>query len=422
MEITDFNPWWKTGEIARDYESMRRRTNFSEIIKYLKVRQVIVITGLRRTGKTVLMHHLIGYLLKNEVKAKNIAYFNFDFFVDDIEGIFKKYKETTDIDYKGEKVYIFFDEIQKLNDWQNKIKIYYDLYPNIKFFVSGSSSLFIRKRTKESLAGRSFDFQISPLRFTEYLKLKNKVKLIQDIVLYKNEIKGELKDYIKTGGFPELINEKDDLTIKKYIKELVIDKIVYIDIPEVFKIDEPALLQSLISIISSSPGMIVDYGSIGSDLKRNRKTISNYLFYLEEAFLIKKVYNFSKNKLTSEKKSKKFYPSTTSLAFLYGADYGKTIESLVLQNSAFKFFFRKGDKEVDFIDADKENGVLPVEIKTGRDIDKHMEKSLLDFIKRFKVKTGIIITEEYEAEKEAEWFGTKGKIKFIPLWKWLLEK
>ncbi|MDP2925194.1 MAG: ATP-binding protein [Nanoarchaeota archaeon] len=421
MKIDEFNPWWKTREIESIFENMKRRDNFNEIVKYVKSKQIIVITGLRRTGKTVLMYHLIDYLLKNQVKAENIVYFNFDFMVGDIEGVFDRYKAITNIDYKNEKIYVFLDEVQKLKDWQNKIKIYYDLYPNIKFFVSGSSSLFIRKRTKESLAGRSFDFQISPLTFVEYLKLKNEEKAIKNPVLYKKEIREELKEYIKTGGFPELIYEKDNLNIKKYVKELVIDKIVYIDIPEVFKIDEPALLQTLISIISSSPGMIMDYDSIATDLKRNRKTISNYLFYLEEAFLIKKIYNFSKNKLTSEKKSKKFYPVTTSLAFLYDSDYGKIIESAVLQNFNFKFFYRKADKEVDFIGIDNKS-ILPIEVKARKNINKEMEKSLLDFMKKFKAEKGFIITEDYEEEKKAEWFGAKGKIKFIPLWKWLLER
>lgn len=421
MEITDFNPWWKTKEIEKIFNDLKRRDSFNEIVKYVKDKQIIVITGLRRTGKTVIMHHLIDYLLKNQVNAEKIVYFNFDFLVENIESVFDRYKKATNVDYKKEKIYVFFDEVQKLNDWQNKIKIFYDLYPNIKFFVSGSSSLFIKKITKESLAGRSFDFQISPLDFVEYLKLKDKGKFIENPILFKNEIKGELKDYIKTGGFPELIYEKDDLRIKKYVKELVIDKIVYIDIPEVFKIEEPPLLQSLISIISSSPGMIVDYESIATDLKRNRKTISNYLFYLEEAFLIKKVYNFSRNKLTSEKKSKKFYPATTSLAFLYDSDYGKIIESLVLQNSDFRFFYRKADKEVDFIKVNNKE-ILPIEVKARKSIDKEMEKSLLDFMNKFKVKKGIIITEDYEIEKESVWFGAKGKIKFIPLWKWLLKK
>ncbi len=420
MEITDFNTWWKAEKIEKRFVDMKRRDNFNEIIKYIKSKQIIVITGLRRTGKTVLMYHLIDYLLKDKVKAENIIYFNFDFLVEDIEGVFEKYKAATNVDYKKEKIYVFLDEIQKLKDWQNKIKVYYDLYPNIKFFVSGSASLFIKKRTKESLAGRSYDFQISPLNFVEYLKLKGKEKIIGNPVLYKNEIRDELKGYVKTGGFPEIIYEKEDLVIKKYVKELVIDKIVYIDIPEVFKIDEPALLQSLISIISSSPGMIVDYESIANDLKRNRKTISNYLFYLEEAFLIKKVYNFSKNKLTSEKKSKKFYPATTSLAFLYDSDYGKLIESLVLQNFNYKFFYRKAEKEVDFIEVNKKS-ILPIEIKARKDIDKEMEKSLLDFMKKFKVNKGVIVTEDYESEEDSEWFGIRGKIRYIPLWKWLLK-
>ena len=422
MEIIDFNPWWKTGEIPNDYKDMEKRNNFTEIVKYLGVRQIIVITGLRRTGKTVLMHHLIGHLLKNRVKAENIMYFNFDLLIEDLDILFNKYKESVNIDYKKDKVYIFLDEIQKLKDWQNKIKIYYDLYPNIKFFVSGSSSLFIKKRTKESLAGRSFDFQISPLNFLEYIKLKNKEDLMQNINLHKTEIKDEIKEYIKTGGFPELIKEKNEFGIKKYIKELIIDKIVYIDIPEVFKIDEPALLQNLISIISSSPGMIIDYETIAADLKRNRKTISNYLFYLEEAFLIKKVYNFSKNRLTSEKKSKKFYPASISLAFLYDADYGKVIESLVLQNSVFKFFYRKGDKEIDFINIDTKKEICPIEVKTGKNIDKETKKSMLDFMKKYNVKKGIIITQEHESEEKIEWFGIKKEIKFIPLWKWLLKK
>ncbi len=422
MEITDFNTWWKSGDIEKRFIDMRRRDNFYEIVKYIKSKQIIVITGLRRTGKTVLMYHLIDYLLKNQVKAENIVYFNFDFLVDNIEGVFERYKSSANIDYKKEKIYVFLDEVQKLKDWQNKIKIYYDLYPNIKFFVSGSASLFIKKRTKESLAGRSYDFQISPLNFIEYLKLKSKEKITENPVLYHNEIRDELKDYIKTGGFPEIIYEKDDLVIKKYVKELVIDKIIYIDIPEVFKIDEPALLQSLISIISSSPGMIVDYESMADELKRNRKTISNYLFYLEEAFLIKKVYNFSKNKLTSEKKSKKFYPATTSLAFLYDSDYGKLIESLVLQNFNYKFFYRKAEKEVDFVEINDEKDILPIEVKARKSIDKEMKKSLLDFMKKFKVKKGVIVTEDYESEEDSEWFGIKGKIKYIPLWRWLLER
>ena len=73
MEITDFNPWWKTKEIEKIFNDLKRRDSFNEIVKYVKDKQIIVITGLRRTGKTVIMHHLIDYLLKNQVNAEKIV-------------------------------------------------------------------------------------------------------------------------------------------------------------------------------------------------------------------------------------------------------------------------------------------------------------------------------------------------------------
>lgn len=417
MKLTDFNPWWKTNRISEDHEKLEKRILFKEIIKYINERQIIVLTGLRRTGKTVLAYHVIDYLLKNKIKPENILYFNFDLSSSGIEQILKDYKELINIDYNKEKIFVFLDEVQKLDDWQNKIKLIYDNNKNIKFFVSGSSSLFIEKKTKESLGGRSFSFQLLPLMFAEYLELKKKNKLLEKPVLFKSEIKNELKNYIKTGGFPELIYKKEDFKIKKYIKELIIDKIIYMDIPLVFDIDEPELLQKLLSIISSSPGMIIDYESLADDLQRNRKTISNYLFYLEKSFLITKVYNFSRNLLTSEKKKKKFYPTTTALANLFDAEYGKIIETLVLQNSNFRFFYRKNGKEVDFIDI---KPILPVEVKSGSRIDKNTKINMLDFMRKFDVKKGIVITRDKQGDEKAEWFGAKGKISYVPLLKWLL--
>jgi len=199
------------------------------------------------------------------------------------------------------------------------------------------------------------------------------------------------------------------------VKELIIDKIIYMDIPSVFEIDEPELLQRLLSIVSASPGMSLDYESLASDLQRNRKTISNYLFYLEKSFLIKKLYNFSKNLLTSEKKKKKFYPAMTALSNLFNAEKGKVIETVVLQNSDFKFFYRQGNKEIDFI---KAKPLTPIETKSKNMKDAKI--NILDFMNKFKTKSGIIITEDKEEEIEEEWFNIRKKICYIPLWKWLI--
>lgn len=415
MEIKEINPWWKTDKVK--VESFKRDL-FDDLIRYINDRQIIAINGLRRVGKTVLMHHLIEYVLKNiPIPKENVFYYNFDLMKDRIENILKTYQDLLGVDIKKERIFVFLDEIQKCHNWENEIKALYDNYRNIKFIISGSSTLFIEKKTKESLGGRVYSFVLKPMTFKEYLKLKGMKFRGKNIFLFKDDIKQELKHYIRIGGFPELINLKDGVKIDRYIKELIIDRIVYIDIPEVFEIEEPELLIKILSVISAEPGMIIDYESLADDFGRNRKTISNYFFYLEKAFLINKLYNYSKNLLTSEKKLKKIYPVSTSLAYLYNADTGKIIEAAFLMNCDCRFFSRIGEKEVDFINLIK-NKIVPIELKYKKDIKKKELKGMRKFLQDHKIKEGIVITDESE-----ERIRFKNKIiKCIPLWKWLLQK
>ncbi len=411
MDIKDLNPWWKTGKIKEEYSSLPQRSLFKEIADYIEEKQIIAIHGLRRTGKTVLMHHIIGFLLKTNPQEK-IIYYSFDLLKKKIEDILDESAKFLGIDLQKEKVYVFLDEIQKLEGWENELKLLYDNYRNVKFFISGSSSLFIEKKTKESLGGRAFSFVLNPLTFPEYLELKG-VKT-ENILLFEKEIKEDLAHYIRTGGFPELIRIQESEKIDKYIKELVIDRVIYIDIPSAFQIEEPQLLERILKIISSNPGMIADYESLADDLSRNRKTISNYIFYLEKAFLIKKLYNYSSNLLTTEKKSKRLYPSSTSFAFLFNAQEGRIIEAAILMNSNFRFFSRAGNKEVDFIGSGKTT--LPIEAKYSDSIKEKQLKGLLKFMGDYNLDEGIVITKDLEDKRTIK----GGTVSFIPLWKWLL--
>ena len=414
MKIRDINPWWKTGKVQKKVSDLQVRDLFDKLKPNINKKQIIAINGLRRTGKTVLMHHLINYLLESH-KKENIFYYNFDLFDENIENLLKKYEEVVDVNIKEDKIFVLLDEIQKHENWENEIKILYDNYPNIKFFISGSSSLFIEKKTKESLAGRVFSFTLQPMTFKEYLKLR-KVDIPKNLSLYEDEMRGYLDHYMKTGGFPELINEKSKEEIDRYIKELVVDRVSYIDIPGVFEIEEPELFVKILSIISSNPGVRVNYENLSSDLGRNRKTISNYVHYLEKAFLVKRLYNFSKSMLKTERKLKKVYPTTTALSFLFDAKKGKMIENVILMNSGFDFFKRKNKNEVDFIKTENKNPI-PVESKYKKKVKKREIKPLLKFMQENKAKKGIVITKEYEEKKT---FGNK-TVEFIPLWKWLLK-
>jgi predicted AAA+ superfamily ATPase len=304
--------------------------------------------------------------------------------------------------------YVFFDEVQKVGDWPGQAKRIYDLH-GTKMFVTGSQSLFLRKAGQESLAGRMFEFEMKPLSFREYLSFRG----IENTPLYEEEIKKSLYHYLLTFGLPELVAETDVFFIRKYVKEGLVDKAVYHDIPARFHVDAPSLLESILNRIIGCPGLLLDKNGLAAELGVSRATSANYLYYLESAFLIRSLYNYSRNRSTSEKKLKKYYPCFPVLCFGPKDDstyQGKVAEAAAVQNAGAKFFWRsQGGDEVDIV---LEEPLRPIEVKYRENPAelKGMEK----FAKKFKTGNGTVITKDEEK--------TIGKIKYVPLWKWLLEK
>ncbi|NOY64224.1 MAG: AAA family ATPase, partial [Nitrospirae bacterium] len=218
IELEYFNPWWKSGKVPADFLGRKRRI-FNEIKAYLDRRQIIIFTGLRRVGKTTLMYQVINELLGSGIPPYNILYFTFDEIRYDLSEIIRTYEaEVLKEDIKNKKIYIFLDEIQKLNDWQSKIKLLYDLNPGIKLFLSGSAQISMWRGTRESLAGRFFDFEIKTLDFDEYLEFKGVEIDRKRDRLFEREIKRHLSDFIMRGGFIEAI-ELNEHMLRKYIKE-----------------------------------------------------------------------------------------------------------------------------------------------------------------------------------------------------------
>jgi predicted AAA+ superfamily ATPase len=418
--IEKYNFHWREGFL---YNFPKKREVFNKLIDEIKTRQIISLTGMRRTGKSVLLKQIIDYLISVEkVKRENILFYSFDEEQPKIDDVIKEYESKTskDILKENAKIYIFLDEIQKLENWQNQIKYYYDNYSNIKFFVSGSSSLFIKKKTRESLAGRIYEFTLYPLSFREFLIFRDKEEFIEKPSMFENLLKGEFLSYLKR-QFIEIINENEERA-GKYL-QILVEKIVYQDIPKVFPIENEDLLMKIIKIISSDPGMILDYKSLSNELGISRVTLSNYFFYLEESFLIRKLYNFSKNNLTSEKKMKKFYLSSTSLfTFLNNSvEESKLIENLIVVNTGASFFWRTPQKyEVDIV-LTKNNEVIPIEIKYKNNILPKEVKNLIHFSKDFKIQKAIMITKDFSGVNNFKLENDKIlEINFIPAWKFLL--
>ena len=416
-----YNFHWKEGFF---YNFPKKRFLFNDIVKEIESKQIISLIGLRRTGKTTILKQVIDHLIKSKkVKREYILFYSFDEEQPKIEEIVTEYetklgKELLDI---KDKIYIFLDEIQKLKNWQNQVKYYYDNYQNIKFFVSGSSSLFIKKHTQESLAGRIYEFVLNPLSFEEFLIFKNKKQMLKKKNLFEDTLKKEFLSYQKR-QFIEIANKSEE-RVAKYIKTMI-EKIVYQDIPKIFPIENEELLMRILKIIASNPGMLSDYGSLSKELGISRVTLSNYFFYLNESFLIKKLYNFSRNMLTSEKKMKKFYLTTTSFfPFLNNEiDESKLIENLIVAFVDAKFFWRTPQKyEVDVILKEKSK-IIPIEVKYKEYISKKDIKNLLRFCEKFNVEEAVMITQSKSNEEIFKLkSGAKIRIKFIPVWKFLLQ-
>ncbi|MHA1843098.1 MAG: ATP-binding protein [Promethearchaeota archaeon] len=419
--IEKYNFHWKQGFF---YSFPKKRLLFYELLKEIKSKQIIALIGLRRTGKTTILKQLIDHLIKfGKVKREQILFYSFDEEQPKIEDVINEYetKIGKDILKIKKTIYIFLDEIQKLGNWQNQIKYYYDNYKNIKFFVSGSSSLFIKKHIRESLAGRIYEFVLRPLNFKEFLIFRDKEEIIKKSRLFQDNLKKEFLVY-KKRQFIEIVNESEE-NVSRYAKTIC-EKIIYQDIPKIFPIENEDLLMKILKIIASNPGLLSDYGSLSKELGISRTTLSNYFFYLEESFLIKKLYNFSRNMLTSEKKMKKFYLTTTSFfpALDSEIDETKLIENLIVSATNAKFFWRTPQKyEVDIILKEKKE-ILPIEIKYKKLIQKKDVQNLLRFCEKFNIKNAIMITKNELSEKEFKFKDKKIKVKFIPAWKFLLNK
>src|SRR3989344_2565044 len=133
--------------------------------------------------------------LGNKFPEKNIFYFSFDEFSDiRLIDLIKLYEKIMGKKIEKEKFLIFFDEIQKVKNWSEQLKAMYDLYPNIKVIISGSESLFIRKKSRQSLAGRIYEFRITPLTFKEFLSFRD--KKFDNLKLYKEEILREFNSFL----------------------------------------------------------------------------------------------------------------------------------------------------------------------------------------------------------------------------------
>jgi predicted AAA+ superfamily ATPase len=346
------------------------------------------------------MYQVIEKLLET-VDPNKILYFSFDESSVNPKEVLEFYEKKILMKPFEEvgKAFVFFDEIQYVDNWSSVLKQFYDLYPNLKFFVSGSSSLLLSRDAVEKLAGRFFFLKLKPLTFSEFLELKgvraNKMEI------FPRRIEAYFHDYLRKSGFPEIVEWESEARIAEYIKNSVVDRVTLRDVPLIFKTRNITLMDNIVRLILSSPGSIININSLSRIWGESKITISNYLKFLEVSLLIRSLSNFRPSFLSSSRKLKKYYPVTPSLVFSYSkqvfeSKIGAVLETYVVNALDAEYYFRTGRKEINVILKDEE--LLPIEVKEM--VNEEDISRFLKLVKYVNARKGVIVCLNQEIKRE----------------------
>ena len=394
MEVGDalklLNDWWISGNVKKELIKEYRRPIFEEVYnKLTKYKEVIVLTGLRRVGKSTIMYQLIDELSK-KVNPLNIIYFTFDYGSTEIVSILNEYQKITGTDWKKEKVCLFLDEIQILSNWGAQVKLLYDSFPNITFVVSGSASLQLEKQAMDRLAGRYFLVDIPVLSLVEYYVLRHG-KNIDNLKLYEDNIGMELDTYIKK-PFPELAKIDDQKIVYEYIRESVVAKIISQDLLHEFGKVDVTLLNSLVELFFSEPGMILNVDSLSKSLAKRKQEVERHIYMLEFSKLIRIIKNYRPSTLSESRKLRRVYPYDISLALSQNPsiEKGKVLETLMISRLSARRYWREGQKEIDALLIDRKK-IIPIEIKASETLKDEYMRTIEYFVSRFKTEDGVLL-------------------------------
>ncbi|MFQ5620995.1 MAG: ATP-binding protein [Candidatus Nanoarchaeia archaeon] len=424
MEISllqEWNSWWLQPGLLEELKGLDR-PRYHPLINSIEIREVTVILGVRRSGKSTLMYQMIAKLLSQDVAPEQILFINLeDPKLKDysLEEIYNCYREELNPE---KQAYIFLDEIHRKENWESWIRKYYDLKTKDKFVISGSCSYLLRKEYSTLLTGRNLTFEVFPLSFDEFIKFKdteiNKKQLQKNIIVKekKRRIANLLKKYLIEGGFPEMVFKKQ--AYKKKILAQYFDDIIYKDIIDRHNLTSKKV-KDLALYLATNFTSLISLRSIRSALGLSYDTTKDYINFFQEAFIYYGVDHFSYSVKEQKMLPTKIYCVDSGIrnavSFKFSKDQGRLAENVVyieLRARGEEPYYWSGDKEVDFIIKNKDNTITAINVTYGP-IQEREIKGLKEFKQKFKkTKELTLITIDIEKIEEG--------IKYVPLWKWLL--
>lgn len=393
------------------------RIQSHHIHEFINDPNILIITGIRRSGKSTIQR-----ILQHELSESDY-YFNFDderlinFNVQDFQMLLEVF-----IELFGKQSIFYFDEIQNIEGWERFIRRLYE--SGNKIFITGSNAKLLSKELGTHLTGRYIQLEVYPLSFREiiqheYPEVLNKKALSTDnigIILH------HFADYFKHGGIPEYFKFRKS----EYLKDLY-KGILYRDIVARYNITNERHLRELVYYFASNIGKEFSYTKLSETVGLSSpNTISSYCSYLEKCYLCFFVNRYShslKKQIQYNKKCYMIDPAMIrTIGFRVSEDKGRLLENIVflhLKMKGLEIYFHKNTKECDFI-IRKNNQIIQAIQVTLNLSDKKIKnreiEGLVEAMKTYDLQEGFIITENEQSIIEIEQF----KIRTIPIWKWLL--
>ncbi|MGV3552994.1 ATP-binding protein [Rhizobium sp.] len=303
------NPWWDGKRRLLGVENYPERsylTGFRQLILQRDVQRSVILLGPRRVGKTVMILQAIDGLLKQGTKGDHIIYLSVDrplYGQKRLEQLLALHLQQLE-HAAGAPMWVFFDEVQYVPNWEQELKSLTDLYRNIRFVASGSAAAALRRQSQESGAGRFTDYLLPALTFDEFIAFQkddepalarlrsfvgngaedNAMLRPQDIP-YLNVL---FEQYLTYGGYPEaVLNAHVQEGMGRFVREDIVDKILLRDLPSLYGISDTRELNRLFSTLCYNSAQEVSLEKLSQTGAVAKNTLKRYMDYLEAAFLIR---------------------------------------------------------------------------------------------------------------------------------------
>lgn len=427
--LAEQNPHW-TGAL---YTEEIERQSFKDVLKYLKLPQVVSIMGVRRAGKSTLLKQTINYLISEGIPPTNLLFVNlehpyFSQYAEDLQYLEKIYEDYLKIANPKGPIYCFLDEVQFFKDWPIFVKAHYE-QKNVKFFITGSNSFLLSHDLLTLLSGRTLPIEIYPLSFSEFVLAKTTIQDMTPIAFaqHRHEIRRLFDQFLQLGGFPE-ITLLQDKSLSNDILSSYAKTILYQDVASRLRLKKPLDLERLFYYLSSHIGSPFTYNSLAKLFDLTDKTIKDYIKALIDAYLLYEVDKFSFSLKQQIRSPKKVYAIDTgminAIAFKVAGNHSKLFENIVfleLKRRKKEIYYYKTaeDYEVDFIT--RTHGKIEL-IQVCIDLHEQAEtrevRSIVHAAKEFSLTEGIIITPDLNKE----WVVEEITIRAIPIYQFIFDQ